>query len=70
MGEYAALFGAFWERVVEDLQKGKEDARLWLDTGDEIGGFLRWCEMTDKDPQWWRARLLRVWALPHTTRRK
>lgn len=56
------LVSAFWVRVIEDLQRGHEETRLWLDTGTEVGGFLWWCCLGEKDPQWWRTRLLRAWT--------
>lgn len=56
-----ALFGAFWCSVIIDLQRGDQETRLWLDTGEEVGGFLWWCLTTDKDAQWWRGRMLAVW---------
>jgi hypothetical protein len=60
--EYAALFAAFWQHVFDALRAGDMEMRLWLDTGEETGGFLKWCEMTGHEPQYWRSLLLRLWV--------
>jgi hypothetical protein len=61
-----ALSFAFWVREMEDLVKGDQEARLWLDTGHEPAGFLWWCDATSKEPQSWRAMLLQLWEMRET----
>lgn len=60
------LSKAFWLAVIADLAAGKLDCRLWLDTGEDTGGFLWWCSLTSKDERGWRAILMRVWAVRGT----
>jgi hypothetical protein len=55
------LAEAFWEHIIRVLIAGDVETRLWLDTGEEVGGFLWWCDVGDKDAGHWRARCLRVW---------
>ena len=70
-GGVQALVSGFWMHIIECLQQGDEETRLWLDTGEETAGFLWWCQLTDKDPAHWRDRLLRVWAdYRRTTKKK
>lgn len=71
MGEYLQpLSLAFWNKLMEDLVEGNEEARLWLDTGADVGGFLYWCDMTAKDAPRWRAMLLRLWEMRGTANGK
>lgn len=60
------LSKAFWLAVMEDLAKGELSCRLWLDTGEDLGGFLWWCETTDKQPIEWTGLLMRLWGLRGT----
>lgn len=60
--ECAALFAAFWAHIFERLRAGDMETRVWLDTGTETGGFLKWCEMTGHEPTRWRAEMLRLWV--------
>lgn len=55
------LSEAFWLQVIADLQSKDEETRLWLDTGDERGGFLWWCETTRKDTYVWRRALIKLY---------
>lgn len=61
MGE-EALASAFWVHIINALRGGDEETRLWLDTGEEVSGFLWWCDVSDKDSGYWRAQMLRVWS--------
>lgn len=60
--EVEALCSAFWIHIIICLQKGDEETRLWLDTGEEPLGFLWWCDVSNKEPQSWRKRLLPVYT--------
>lgn len=55
------LSEAFWLLVIQDLAAKDEETRLWLDTGQETGGYLWWCELTKKDTYVWRRRLIAVY---------
>lgn len=59
--ELKALSFEFWKLVIEDLQAGDEETRLWLDTGREPTGFLWWAEVTEKDAAKWRLMLVRLY---------
>lgn len=70
-GGIKALVSGFWLHIITALQEGDEETRQWLDTGEEVAGFLWWCHLTDKNPSRWRADLLRLWRdYRRTTRRR
>jgi hypothetical protein len=60
---FAALASAFWCHIIRTLQEGDHETRLWLDTGDEVSGFRWWCDVSGKNPEYWRERLCRVWEV-------
>lgn len=55
------LSEAFWLQVLVDLQAKDEEARVWLDTGHEVGGYLWWAELSKKDTYVWRRRLVALY---------
>lgn len=57
-----ALAAAFWVKVRQDLVRGDEETRLWLDTGYEVGGFLWWCDFSNLDSKMLRRRMLSCWT--------
>lgn len=58
-----ALCSAFWVHIIHCLQEGDEETRAWLDTGEEVTGFIWWCDISGKeDAQHWRTQMLRVWS--------
>ena len=57
---------AFWLEVAEDLLRGDLMTYLWLWTGEEACDFRWWCEITDKEPDAWKALLMRLWQLRGT----
>lgn len=59
-----ALFTAFWQSVMLDLVQRDEATQAWVNTpGTAPGTFAWWCEVTDKQPQVWRERLLGLCSL-------
>ena len=67
MGDYLVpLSKAFWLAVIADLAEGQLDCRLWLDTGADVGGFLWWCQLSEKSVASWSALLMRVWSVRGT----
>jgi hypothetical protein len=69
MDEYAPLFDAFWAHIVDCLRKGDAETLLWLRTGEHTGGFLWWCNVSDKEPDYWRPLYERVWQAGQRQRR-
>lgn len=60
---FALLASAFWLHIIRALQEGDLETRWWLDTGYEVSGFRWWCDVSGKEPAYWRERLCRVWGL-------
>lgn len=61
-----ALSFAFWREVQLDLLAGDWNTKLWLTSRRELGGFLWWCDATNKRPAEWRADLLKLYAMKGT----
>lgn len=57
-----ALCAAFWTTVRRELEEGDAETRLWLDTGEEVGGFLWWAELSNLDATYLRTRFLALYT--------